>query len=825
MSRDPLLLPGALGDPRFDLAHEPEETGDLQLQRYFHLLLAGKWLVFATLLVSIAVGYLYLQRAKPVYRATASVLIEDKANPAAAAGFALGNALASSGLATEIQLMTSRTQIEKVVDSLGLRFQVVNSRLSRSTLFRWVHVPRDAMAAEYRIARDGSRFSVSRSGSSRVLATVGVGETVTLPDGTAFAIDTAAARQSDIRFRVADFRSAVSAARSATQVIPARDATILSISYTSHDPALAEIVPNAIAGAYIATRRHDKKSRAAATVAFLNQQLDTLKTQLVLAEETFARYREKSHVFFDPQALASAELGQRMGIESDIASIEYEQQVATSLLREMQDGRGSPEDLSPYRRAAAFPGLAGNAAASVVFAEINRVEQDRASLLMRRTPDDPDVQDLTKRLVDLEGRLAIMTGAYLAQLNTRLASRKAELKSFPDRTEQIPRWMVEVSRLQREQQWVLQVVGSVQQRLKEAEVAAAVDDQSIRVLDAAILPRSPISPNGPRTLVLSVAIGLLLGLMAIVVREGLDRTLHSREDVQRLARVPMLGLIPAIGANQRFAGGTFSLRNLLPAISASQPSAIAPPAKVADIASSIDSRLIAGTDPGNPQTEAYRTLRTNITFASPDAQPKSLVFTSPLPGDGKTTTSANLAITFAQQGRSVLLVDADLRRGLVNSLFNVPRQPGLSNVLLGMTDISDAVRVVDVGSETRINLLPTGTLPPNPAELLGSQRMRDLLVVLEAKYDIVIFDSPPLNIVTDGAVLGRLTDGVILLARAGTTTNDALTLAIELLHSARARVIGTVLNDVDFRRDGRYSNAYGYAYTHQYAYGKSEKRG
>ena len=197
-----------------------------------------------------------------------------------------------------------------------------------------------------------------------------------------------------------------------------------------------------------------------------------------------------------------------------------------------------------------------------------------------------------------------------------------------------------------------------------------------------------------------------------------------------------------------------------------------------------------------------------VKFQKTPNPPRTMVFTSPMPGDGKSTSAANLAITLAQQGQRVLLVDADLRRGLLNNLFDLPRDPGLSNVLLAGTPIETAVRTVDLGAGGRFDFLGTGTLPPNPAELLGSEKMRVLIAALEQRYDAILFDSPPLNLVTDAALLGTACDGVVLVGRAGVTTATGLAYAIDQLRAVRAPVLGAVLNDVDFKRDMRYYGEY-----------------
>jgi capsular exopolysaccharide synthesis family protein len=180
-----------------------------------------------------------------------------------------------------------------------------------------------------------------------------------------------------------------------------------------------------------------------------------------------------------------------------------------------------------------------------------------------------------------------------------------------------------------------------------------------------------------------------------------------------------------------------------------------------------------------------------------------MVFTSPAPGDGKSTSSSNLAITLAQQGLRSILIDADMRRGAIHEAFDVPQKPGLSDYLGGQVSLEAIIHDVELEG-ARFDFVATGTIPPNPAELLASARMQALLEHLSGQYDAVIFDAPPLNVVTDAAILGSRADGVIVVVRAGITDRSALRYALKQLDSVRARVLGCVLNDVDARRDRAY---------------------
>jgi tyrosine-protein kinase Etk/Wzc len=197
-----------------------------------------------------------------------------------------------------------------------------------------------------------------------------------------------------------------------------------------------------------------------------------------------------------------------------------------------------------------------------------------------------------------------------------------------------------------------------------------------------------------------------------------------------------------------------------------------------------------------------------------------LVFTSPTPGDGKSTTAANLALTLAHLGSRAILIDADLRRGSLNRLFGIDQQPGLSNILIGAATPDECIKTIKIEQFGSLDVIPCGIFPPNPSELFSGKRMMDFLKEMEERYDILIFDTPPVTLVTDAAIIGAMTSGVVLIGRAGHTDKGALAYAAEQLHNVRAPILGTVLNDFDFRRDIRYSNdgSPGY-YSTSYGYG------
>jgi capsular exopolysaccharide synthesis family protein len=401
---------------------------------------------------------------------------------------------------------------------------------------------------------------------------------------------------------------------------------------------------------------------------------------------------------------------------------------------------------------------------------------------------------------------------YLRGLVNEEAALDSVLGRSRQQLDRIPAKELQFARLQREAKGLEEIVTHLQSRLKEAEIAQAVEDPSVRLVDAAVLPREPVSPKPLLNLSLATMLGLALGISGALLREYLDRTVRSRKDILLATGVPVLGLLPrarspawwktALGEKPsgRSKGDNGRAAGLPPSGKPRRAS----------------TGLIRG-DSAVTMIEAYNLLDTNLAFARPDEAIKVLTITSPLPGEGKTTVAVNLALTLARRGARVLLVDADLRCGIVCKLFEVPQEPGLSDVLLQTVQFGRATHAIPISETTRLHLLSRGKAFRNPAQLLGSSQVQKLLASVRTEYDSIIIDTPPTNIVADAAVMGAHSDGVIIVARAAVTEADALAFAMTQLEHVRARVIGAVLNDIDFRRDSPYDKAYHY-YTRREAY-------
>lgn len=296
--------------------------------------------------------------------------------------------------------------------------------------------------------------------------------------------------------------------------------------------------------------------------------------------------------------------------------------------------------------------------------------------------------------------------------------------------------------------------------------------------DSARLPTAPSSPNLRLNLALGALVGLALGIAYAVIRHVLDRRVRDPRDIERETGIAVVGTLPLdkeLGSNRKLLS-------------------------------------FSGSEGATPITEAMRELRTNLQFMDVDAPPRVIVVSSPLPGDGKSTTAGNLAVSLSEAGQHVILIDADLRRPMVGALFALPEGAGVTDLLAGRAEVEDVAH--NVGESGNLVVITAGRIPPNPSELLGSNRMRELLRTL-SEHALVIIDSPPIIPVTDAAVLSHLADGALIVVSAGRTTYDMLHKTAENLNRANARALGVVMNKVPRRGAG--ATYYGYQYQGDYA--------
>lgn len=696
-------------------------------------------------------------------------------------------------VATEMGVIRSRRIADSVVAALGLHVEMEEPGRPRSRVLRVVCAPADAVPGTYELTlRPDGAYDV------RVEDADGPAphDEVAHPDrpftvGGATLVLAPRARSAPperIRIRVRPFRRTVRSFRKELEVDRQEGGSdLIEIAYRDADPALAAAVVNRVTGEFLAFRRAASKAESRSLIGVLREQVDSYETSLADAEERVRRFRE-ANLMLSPEEQGVQQVRRLAAIRAERDGLMVERAGLARLLAGAEAGAREVGGGSPFRRLSTFPSLMANGSVQALVQNLIRLEEDRSVLAVRRTDADPDMQRIERRIDEIESQLRRLATDYLASLDTKIASSDAYLERFGREMEEVPQRELTYARLTRDQMLLDSVYVMLQARLQEAEIEDAVDPGDVVVVDEGILADKPVQPKPWINLALAAVLGLGLGLGTSVVRSMMDDKVRTRGDVETVTRgVAVLGTIPRITG---------------PDANGRRPRW---PRRLGANGHGGPGTLIAVQDPRDPASEAYRALRTSISFTRADRPPQVIVITSALPGDGKSTSSANLAVTLAQQGNRTLLVDADLRRGMLHEVFGVPQEPGLTHLLLGRASLDEVVHEVNSGDAgVPLHFLPAGVFPPHPAELLASDRARALLEELRGRYDAVILDAPPLNLVTDAALLGSMADAALLVVRSGVTDREALETAVEQMDRLRAPLSGVVLNDHGDGRDAYY---------------------
>ena len=364
---------------------------------------------------------------------------------------------------------------------------------------------------------------------------------------------------------------------------------------------------------------------------------------------------------------------------------------------------------------------------------------------------------------------AVIASAEKSHPNDNIAAAAAAISSSASGDDAFLNVVVQADSAHAAQDIAAAFVTALPDQLVRLAQLGSPSDAQLTVVARAGLPASPYSPAVDRNALIGVLLGLALGVAAALIRETLDTTLRDSDEVRRLFDAPVLGIVPREFDNER-----------LPA------------------ASRTHSR----------RSEAYRQIRTNLEFAADDRPPRSITITSPGQGEGKSATAANLALMYSRAGKSVVVVDADLRKPTMFSFFNATPSPGLSDVLSGRRTLGEVIQKIE---GENLSVLASGPVVDNPSELIGSPEMQAVLKELGHSFDLIVVDTPPVLAVTDSLLAGVYTDGIVVLARMRSTTRSALRRSLESVHRVQGRLLGVVVNASVESEDKRYGYGYGYS--------------
>ncbi len=580
------------------------------------------------------------------------------------------------------------------------------------------------------------------------------------------------------------------------------DTRVIEIAYRSPDKTLAPKVVNTLTSTYV---EQNFKTRFESTMQasdWLSKQLVDLQMKVESSQEKLVKYQKEHEILGgdEKQNITTEKLDE---LNRDLTAAEATRMEKESVYRLVQSG-----DPDSVAAAAASTAAASSAAggSSSLLDKLRGQEADlriqTAQLSTQFGPAYPKVAQLTSQLKEIDVQIQAemrkivvrLHGEYLAALQ-REDMLHAALEKQKQEANKLNESAIEYSLLKRDLDSNRTLYEGLLEKLKEAGVTASLRSNNFRIVDVARVPTAPVEPNIPRNLALGLALGLSTGLGLAFLLDAIDNTVRTPEQANAICGLPSLGMIP-LGSRQT--------RTSVPGKS-----------KLALLSSQEAVELITQVRPQSRMAESYRALRTSILLTSVGTPPKVIVITSSLPQEGKTTTSINCAVVLAQKGARVLLIDADLRRPSIHKTLGMGPRTGLSNVLTGSASAEQAT----VRSTILSNLfvLPAGTPPPNPAELLASAPMKELLTQLRGEYDHIVIDTPPALSVTDAVVMATRADTVILVIRSEQTTRQALRRTRDLLAQVNARVAGVLLNAVDLNSaDYRYYSEYQEKYSSRY---------
>ncbi len=584
---------------------------------------------------------------------------------------------------------------------------------------------------------------------------------------------------------------------------------ILELNYDSPNPETAQKVLDELMAVYQEHNVDGNRSQAKAEREFIEEQLPKTRKELKQAEQELRQFKEQHNIIALSEEAAST-----------VKSLsELDEQLIQSQAN-LNDAKTRIEELSaqlglPMEQGMAAGALTQSEGVQSVLEEYQTVEQELAVAQSRYQPEHPRIQQLTERKetlesllkervkaviqeelpgeptsgdlnlqlsdfkVDIVEKLAQAKVDYQAQ-QSRLEALKEEKQQYQQRKANLPQLEQRQRELERQVQVLQNTFEQLSKRLQEVKIAEQQTQSNIRIVEPAAIPEEPISPRIPLNLALGGILGAMLGIATALMLDARDRTLKTVQEIKNQLNYTMLGSIPLFGKEA--------------------------------------SALPLRDKPRSSVSESFRMLQANLKFSQVDEQLQVIVVSSSVPGEGKSTVTANLGMALAEMGKKVLIVDSDLRRPSQHQVWEEPNAVGLSNTLVEPDQLSGAIKELD----TNLYLLTAGAPPPNPIALLDSQRMTDLLEQLRQDYDYILLDTPPIAVAADSAMLGNMAQGTLLVVRPNVTDQTSLTATKEMLQRSGQPLLGMVINGVNPKDE---PDSYYYYYARDYYAADSEENG
>ena len=570
------------------------------------------------------------------------------------------------------------------------------------------------------------------------------------------------------------------------KIEPIRNSRLVKVHFDSQDPKLAKQIPNTLAELYIQQNLEARFKATEQAKEWLTRQLDDLKGKVEKADEVLRAFGSK-HGIISLEEKENIVIQRLSDLNEALAKAEAERMAKEALYRQSQ--RPNPDSLPPILENKLIQELKQ----SYIQLEAQYMKLSESFF----KPDWPEMRRLKDQMDTIQDRLngeikkivAGMKNEYESSLRKEILLRNA-FEEQKARAMEMQQRAIQYNILKREADTNKELYKGLLQRMKEAGVSAGITASNIQVVDQAEMPTKPFRPDKKLNLLLAAVVGLFLGVGLAFFLEHLDDTVKTPEDLQNVIRLPSFGIVPE---------GAYERRRL------------------AEANNSFPVELATSDFPKSMLSEAYRSIRTSILLSSSGNPPKTIAVSSPNPGEGKTTTVMNTAIVLSQNGARVIIIDADMRKPRIHKVFGKDNGLGLSSFLSGNADLEAVVQKSKIPD---LYYIPSGPIPPNPSELLGSVLFKKMIESLGSRFHYLIIDSPPLLAFSDSVIISTNVDGVVMVVIGGKTPRETLKRSKEILLQVDARILGVVINRARIR-GAEYGSYY---HRYYYYYGKEDKK-
>src|SRR6202142_1254109 len=576
---------------------------------------------------------------------------------------------------------------------------------------------------------------------------------------------------------------------------------LIEVSFEAEDPQLAAGIVNAHLQNFIEANFKSKYDATTQASTWLSSELEELRMKVEKAEDARIAYQRENQIW-------------QIDEKQDITTQKLEDLSKT--VTEAQTALAEKEAL--YRMAVsgnvdALPEAQGNLVIEDLLKKKSDLDQQYAEAMELYGPNYPKVQRLAAQQRELDDDLSKARKTLVETVQEEYNTARSHVEILTEALDKqkalandLAEKLVQYHILQHDAESYKLLYDGLQQKLKEATLTAGLHSTNIRVVDPALAPSGPSRPQKARNILLAFLVGLVGGVGLAIFREYLDNTVKSPDDIEALTGLPSLAVVPALpGLNGHHSRLSKAGREAITQAASSGPRV----------------ELLSYIQPKSQISEAFRALRTSLLLSQADHPPQVILVTSALPREGKTTAAVNLAVTLAQLGDRTLLMDSDLRKPGVRRALNltIGKDVGLSSYLAGVSSLDEAT--IQHPTITNLSALTTGPVPPSPADLLSSHRMREAIAELRRRFKFIVIDSPPVMAATDAVILSALTDGVLLVVRSGDTPKEAFSRTRDLLAAVKCRLLGVVLNAVDSSAPDYYYSYRYYPYAYGYGYGEA----